>query len=208
VRAEGGRARAEKGPDHYQRYLAVLKRRDDAVRTAVEEMLDALERTGRFTEFQEFALQNLKAVARDLLHAIDEDVDADAVRRIKAVTRATTKLDYETLGRVALVQAIAAESKRFQYCERPDYSGTCPESLREFAALWPGCWVELDAEVFIAAARAWNTYFPKGDYDLDGDFDRLKLVKDTIKGARLGRVRLETLDRYIRKWISLGLLAL
>jgi hypothetical protein len=153
----------------------------------------------------ERARQNAEAVVTDLLDALRGDLHGrpnhETTRRIDRVASAIKNRDIDTIATISLIQAIINESKRFDASgSMPDYSMSCPESLEKLMSTWPERWMDLPADKFVAAAKAW------AEVERGGNPSLWIPIAEAISAARLPKRKPETLRRLCRKWDEDGLL--
>lgn len=151
----------------------------------------------------EGARLNAGVAVADLLSALQGRLHGEptheAAVRIDRVTAAIWNRDSDTVATISLVQAIIDESKRFGLSEvMPDYSKSCPDSMEAFMARWPEHWMELGADKFIAAAKAWS------QAERGGNAALWEHIAAAVNDARLGKKTPEALRRAVRKWEESG----
>lgn len=176
----------------------------DELREAAELLKELLARESLIGA-AERARKNAEVVITDLLSALRGDLhgrpDHEITRRIDRVSSAITTRDIDTIATISLIQAIIDESKRFDASgATPDYSMSCPESMDELVASWPERWMDLPADKFVAAARAW------AEVERGGNPSLWVPIAEAISAARLPKRKPETLRRLCRKWEEDGLL--
>jgi hypothetical protein len=153
----------------------------------------------------ERARQNAEAVVTDLLDGLRGDLHGrpghETTRRIDRVASAIKNRDIDTIATISLIQAIIDESRRFDASgSMPDYSMSCPESMEKHLSTWPERWMDLPADKFIAAAKAW------AEVERGGNPSLWIPIAEAISAARLPKRKPETLRRLCRKWEEDGLL--